>query len=83
MGKVHSYLKLNNPVAYELLCGMDGNKKLVLLRKVEPQACQVFRLSAHEGHSFSHLAANLCIYGAEESSEVMSPVLHSGVEQMQ
>ena len=23
MGKVRSYLKLNNPVAYELLCGMD------------------------------------------------------------
>ena len=61
--------------------GWNGNKKLVLLRKVEPQACQVFRLSS-KGHSFSHLAANLCIYGAE-SSGVMSPVLHNGVEQMQ
>ena len=61
--------------------GLNGNKKLVLLQKVEPQACQVFRLSS-KGHSFSHLAANLCIYGAE-SSGVMSPVLHSGVEQMQ
>ena len=62
--------------------GLNGNKKLVLLRKVEPQVCQVFRLSANEGHSISHLAANLCIYGAE-SSGVMSPVLHNGVEQIQ
>ena len=36
-----------------------------------------------EGHSFGHLAANQCIYYGEEPSGAMSPVLHSGVEQMQ